>query len=373
MPCSPNSTPPPASSRTESNGSGGIFDWDNLKDRVLQLEELIAEPSLWDEPQRAQTLLKEQKEVQDAVQSIEKPLKWLDDARVLIELGHEVGDESVVPEIRETLDRVAEAAKQLELGRMLGGPLDRNNALIMINAGAGGTESVDWAGMLLRMYLRYCDSRGWATTMLDEQEGDEAGIKSATVQVDGLYAYGMLRAEVGVHRLVRISPFDSAARRHTSFASVFVYPEVDDDIDVQVNEADLRVDTYRSGGAGGQHVNKTESAVRLTHMPSGIIVACQSERSQVANRNRAMKMLKARLYDAELQKRQAAADAVNDTKQAISFGSQIRSYVLHPYRMVKDHRTDYEVGQADSVLDGSIQGFIEAYLMHQAAASDQPS
>lgn len=322
-------------------------------------------------PERAQVLLREQKEVQQVITSVERPLKQVEEAQLLIELGRDAGDESVIPEIIELLDGADRGAQSLELNRMLGGPLDKNNALLQINAGAGGTESVDWAGMLLRMYLRYADLRGWTVTMLDEQEGEEAGIKSATVQIDGAYAYGMLRAEIGVHRLVRISPFDASARRHTSFASVFVYPEVDDDIDIVVNDVDLKVDTYRSGGAGGQHVNKTESAVRITHMPSGVIVACQSERSQIANRARAMKMLKARLYDLEIQKRQDATDAVNAEKQQISFGSQIRSYVLHPYRMVKDHRTDHESSQADGVLDGDLQGFIEAYLMMQAAKDEE--
>jgi peptide chain release factor 2 len=290
-------------------------------------------------------------------------LAQLDDVDLFIELGEEDDDDSVLVEIDQTLDAITRAADKLELARMLGEPLDKNNALVTINAGAGGTESLDWAGMLMRMYLRYCNEKGWRTSIVDEQEGDEAGIKNCTIEVTGTYAYGMLKAENGVHRLVRISPFDAAARRHTSFASVFVYPEVDDSIQVEVNDADLKIDTYRAGGAGGQHVNKTDSAVRITHAPSGIVVQCQNERSQMKNRSTAMKLLKARLYDLELQKRRDAADALHETKTDISFGSQIRSYVLHPYRMVKDHRTNFEVGDADSVLDGRLGGFIQAWLL----------
>ena len=307
--------------------------------------------------------MKEQKDLQDALSSVEKPTRLIEDALVLVELGEEADDKSVVPESEALLASVEASVAELELNRMLGGPQDGANAMMHINAGAGGTESLDWAGMLTRMYLRFCDIKGWKVRMLDEQEGDTAGYKSVTFTVEGKYAYGMLKAEAGVHRLVRISPFDSNARRHTTFASVFVYPDIEDDIEIEVDENDLKVDTYRSGGAGGQHVNKTDSAVRLTHLPSGIVVQCQNERSQMKNRSTAMKMLKARLYDVEIKKREEAADAVNATKKEIAFGSQIRSYVLHPYRMVKDHRTGHEVGNADAVLDGNIEGFIEAYLL----------
>lgn len=290
----------------------------------------------------------------------------VEDAMLLVELGEEADDTSVCEEAAGLLDTVGRATDSLELARMLGDPADKNNAIIHINAGAGGTESLDWAGMLLRMYLRYCAAKGWRTKMLDEQEGDEAGVKNAMVSVTGRYAFGMLKAESGIHRLVRISPFDAAARRHTSFASVFVYPEVDDTIEIEVNDTDLKIDTYRAGGAGGQHVNKTDSAVRITHLPSGIVVQCQNERSQMKNRSTAMKILKSRLYDQELKKRREAADALHETKRDISFGSQIRSYVLHPYRMVKDHRTNHETGDADGVLDGALEDFIEAFLMHAA-------
>jgi len=246
---------------------------------------------------------------------------------------------------------------------MLSGANDHRSAIVSINAGAGGTESCDWAEMLLRMYLRYCERRDWDTSITEYLAGDEAGLKSVTFTVDGRNAYGYLRAEVGIHRLVRISPFDSAKRRHTSFVSLFVYPQVDDDIEIEIRDEDLRIDTYRASGAGGQHVNKTDSAVRLTHLPTNIVVACQNERSQHRNKATAMRILKARLYEAELEKRRAEEDALHAQKKEIAWGSQIRSYVLQPYRMVKDHRTGVEVGDVDRVLDGDLEGFIEAYLL----------
>jgi len=255
---------------------------------------------------------------------------------------------------------------------MLGGEHDRANAILTINSGAGGTESQDWAEMLLRMYLRWCDRKGYQRDLIDLQPGEEAGIKSATVLVQGEYAYGYLSAEVGVHRLVRISPFDSAARRHTSFASVFVWPELDEDIKIEVQDKDLRVDTYRSSGAGGQHVNVTDSAVRITHLPSGIVVSCQNERSQIRNREVAMKILKARLYDLEMQKRRERLDAVESAKKDIAFGSQIRSYVMHPYRMVKDHRTKFEVGDVDRVMDGDVDALIKSALVARARGTLGP-
>ena len=346
---------------------GGIFDVPGKQERLEQLEQLLGDPGLWDSPDNAQRLLREQKEIQAALARLQRPLSTLDDVFVLIELGEEAEDESLVNEAGDALDTVEQDARALELARMLSGPHDGSNAILSINAGAGGTESLDWAGMLMRMYLRFCNSNDWKVRILDEQAGDEAGVKSVTVSVEGQYAYGMLSAESGVHRLVRISPFDASARRHTSFASVFVVPEVDDSIEVDINEADLKIDTYRAGGAGGQHVNKTDSAVRITHLPTGIVVQCQNERSQMKNRSTAMKILRSRLYDLELSKKREAAEALHDAKSDISFGNQIRSYVLHPYRMVKDHRTEHEVGNADSVLDGDIKGFIESYLMRQAS------
>ncbi len=253
---------------------------------------------------------------------------------------------------------------------MLSGPMDRNNAIVSINAGAGGTESCDWAAMLLRMIRAYCDRRGWKTTITDYLAGEEAGVKSVTLTVEGEYAYGYLKAEAGVHRLVRISPFDSQSRRHTSFASIFVYPEIDDTIKVEIKESDLRIDTYRSSGAGGQHVNKTDSAVRITHLPTGIVVQCQNERSQHKNRATALKILKARLYELELQKQREKLEAVHAQKKEIAWGNQIRSYVLHPYRMVKDLRTGLEVSDVEGVLNGELDQFIEKYLLMFASEQD---
>jgi peptide chain release factor 2 len=277
----------------------------------------------------------------------------------------EAGEE-VAADLETSLDELERLVQGAEFQKMLGGEHDAANAILTINAGAGGTESQDWAEMLLRMYLRWCDKRGFKRDITDIQAGEEAGIKSATVLVQGEYAYGYLSAEAGVHRLVRISPFDSAARRHTSFASVFAWPQIDEDIKIEVQEKDIRVDTYRSSGAGGQHVNVTDSAVRITHLPSGIVVSCQNERSQIRNREVAMKILKARLYDLELQKQRARLDAVESAKKDIAFGSQIRSYVLHPYRMVKDHRTKHEVGDPDRVLDGDLDDLIKATLVARA-------
>jgi peptide chain release factor 2 len=259
---------------------------------------------------------------------------------------------------------------ETELAQILGGADDRRNAIVTLHPGAGGTEAQDWAEILLRMYLRWADRRGYRKEILEYQPGEEAGLKSVTFTIEGDYAYGYLKAEAGIHRLVRISPFDANSRRHTSFASLFVYPEVDDTIKVEVNEADLRVDTYRSSGAGGQHVNKTDSAVRLTHIPTGIVVACQNERSQHKNRAMAMKILRSRLYELELDKQKEKMDTLHKTKKDNAWGSQIRSYVLHPYRLVKDHRTNIEIGNADGVLDGDIDPFIQAYLLH---GSDAPS
>jgi peptide chain release factor 2 len=287
-----------------------------------------------------------------------------DDAQVLadwLEGGEDVGADFAAA--LDTLETTAEAA---EFQKMLGGDHDRANAILTINAGAGGTDSQDWAEMLLRMYLRWCDRRGFKRDVADVQPGEEAGIKSATVIVQGEYAYGYLAAEAGVHRLVRISPFDSNARRQTSFASVFAWPEIDEEIEIEVQEKDLRIDTYRSSGAGGQHVNVTDSAVRITHLPTGIVVACQNERSQIRNREVGMKILKARLYELEMQKRREKLDAVEAGKKDIAFGSQIRSYVLHPYRMVKDHRTKHETGNPDRVLDGDLDDFVKATLVAKA-------
>jgi peptide chain release factor 2 len=285
---------------------------------------------------------------------------------LLVELGEESADEETLTEIRELLPDLDKRIGQMEFARMLSGEHDSYNAIFSINAGAGGTEAQDWADMLLRMYLRFCEKRGYKTEFTDYQPGDDAGLKGATFTVTGDYAYGWLRAEMGIHRLVRISPFDANKKRHTSFASVFVFPELPDDIDVEINEKDLKVDTYRASGAGGQHVNKTDSAIRITHIPTGTVVTCQSQRSQHKNRSAAMKELKSRLYEIELRKKEEEAENLAGEKKEIGWGSQIRSYVLHPYRMVKDHRTGHEVGNADAVLDGDLEGFIEAYLLSKS-------
>ena len=327
----------------------------------------MSAPDLWDDQDRAQQLLKERTDVQAALERLAKPAGLLEDADVFIELAEGDEDESVTPEIDAALDQAQAQLDQLEFTRMLGGEFDQADAILTINAGAGGTESLDWAGMLFRMYARFCDRQGWEVTILDLLEGEEAGIKSASLSVRGDYAFGMLKAEAGVHRLVRISPFDASARRHTSFAACFVYPDIEETIEVEVNDSDLRVDTYRASGAGGQHVNKTSSAVRITHLPTGIVVQCQSQRSQHQNRAAAMKVLRARLYDVEVAVRDEEKSVLEATKQDIAFGSQIRNYVLHPYRMVKDVRTGHETSSVDNVLDGDLDAFVKAYLIANPA------
>jgi peptide chain release factor 2 len=294
-----------------------------------------------------------------------KQVEAQEEAKLYLELAGE-GDAESPAEALKRLDQIEEALHQLDLERLLGGEHDPGNAIVTLQAGAGGTEAQDWAEMLLRQYLRWCERRGYKTAMVDMQPGEGAGIKSASFTVEGAYAYGYLKSEAGVHRLVRISPFDASARRHTSFASVFVLPELDDSVEVEIDETELRIDTYRSSGAGGQHVNKTDSAVRITHLPTGIVVACQNERSQHKNKAMAFKILRGRLYELEMQKQRERLDALSKTKRDIAFGSQIRSYVLHPYRMVKDHRTGKEIGNADAVLDGAIDPFIEEYLQQTA-------
>ena len=290
-----------------------------------------------------------------------------DDLAVLVEWA-EAG-EAVDDEFARALEALDQEVQAGEIKKMLGGEHDRKNAIVTIHPGAGGTESQDWAEMLLRMYLRWTERRGFKREIIDYQPGEEAGLKSATFTVSGEYAYGLLSAEAGVHRLVRISPFDQAARRHTSFASVFVWPELPEDVDIAIEDKDIRIDTYRSSGAGGQHVNVTDSAVRITHLPTGIVVSCQNERSQHRNRDSAMHVLKARLYDLRMKEQQARLDQIGGTKKEIAFGSQIRSYVLHPYQMVKDHRTKEQVGNVDRVLDGDLDGFIKAFLMKRSSGT----
>ena len=319
-------------------------------------------PGFWDDRTGAAPLLQQRRSLEKRLATLNRLREDAEELATWKELIAEgEGDE----EVEEFLGRLETDLHQLELQLKLSGPDDDKFALVAVHPGAGGTESQDWAEMLLRMYLRWAEQNDFEIELLDRLEGEEAGIKSATFAVRGDYAYGYLHGESGVHRLVRISPFDAASRRHTSFASVFVYPEVDDDVEIEINDGDLRVDTYRASGAGGQHVNKTESAVRITHLPSGIAVACQNERSQHKNRATAMKILRSRLYDLEISKREEEAAAKEGQKMEIAWGSQIRSYVLHPYRMVKDHRTSIEVGDADRVLDGGLDPFIESWLKHQ--------
>jgi len=318
----------------------------------------------WQNPQASQQVTRRRKLLEAELELLKGLRSHEDDARVLLEWL--AAGEDVAADLGRALDGLERTIETAEFQKMLGGEHDGANAILTINAGAGGTDSQDWAEMLLRMYLRWCDRKGFKRDITDLQAGEEAGIKSATVLVQGEYAYGYLSAEAGVHRLVRISPFDSNARRQTSFASVFAWPEVEEAIDIKIEEKDLRVDTYRSSGAGGQHVNVTDSAVRITHLPTGIVVSCQNERSQIRNREVAMRILKSRLFDLEMQKRREKLDAVEAGKKEIAFGSQIRSYVLHPYRMVKDHRTKHEVGNPDRVLDGDIDDLIKATLVARA-------
>jgi peptide chain release factor 2 len=324
----------------------------------------MAEPDFWKDQAAAQTVLQRRKRVEADLDLLKRLGSQEDDTRVLVEwLG---SGEDVRADLTAALEVLEQTVEASEFQNMLGGEHDRANAILTINSGAGGTDSQDWAEMLLRMYTKWCDRRGFKSDITDIQPGEEAGIKSATVIVQGEHAYGHLAAEAGVHRLVRISPFDSNARRQTSFASVFAWPVIDETIEIDIQEKDLRVDTYRSSGAGGQHVNVTDSAVRITHLPTGIVASCQNERSQIRNRDVAMKILKARLYDLEMQKRRDKLDAVEAGKKDIAFGSQIRSYVIHPYRMVKDHRTKQETGNVDRVLDGDIDDFIKATLVARA-------
>ncbi|HEY8369341.1 MAG TPA: peptide chain release factor 2 [Thermodesulfobacteriota bacterium] len=346
----------------------GYLDLEGKRARIEALDRLINAPTFWDDREAAEKVLRERSAAQADIEAYERLERERAEVEELLEMAEEEGDEAVARDLTGTLARLDEQVRELEVARVLSGEHDNRPALVTIHPGAGGTESQDWAEMLLRMYLRHCERRGWKTEILDYQAGEEAGIKTVTFVVRGPYAYGYLKAEAGVHRLVRISPFDASARRHTSFASVFVYPELDDEIVVDIDEKDLRIDTYRSSGAGGQHVNKTDSAVRITHLPTGIVVACQNERSQHKNRAMAMKILKARLYEYERQKQAEKMEALHSSKKEIGFGSQIRSYVLQPYRLVKDHRTGLEVGNVDAVLDGDIGAFIDAYLLGTADA-----
>ena len=339
----------------------GIFDFANRKDRLSEVGLELAEPSVWDDPARAQELGREQSSLEAIVHTIESLDTGVGDASDLLEMAASEDDEETVEEIRGEVDAMVRLLEQLEFRRMFDGEMDANNAFLDIQSGSGGTEAQDWAEMMLRMYLRWGEAHDFKTSLVEVSGGDVAGIKSATIQFEGEYAFGWLRTETGVHRLVRKSPFDSGNRRHTSFASVFVSPEIDDNIEIEINPADLRVDTYRASGAGGQHVNKTDSAVRLTHSPSGIVVQCQTERSQHQNRDNAMKLLRGKLYEMEILKRNEEKQIMEDSKADIGWGSQIRSYVLDSSR-IKDLRTGVETSNTQAVLDGSIDQFIEASL-----------
>jgi peptide chain release factor 2 len=323
----------------------------------------VLHENFWSEQEKAREILKEKNKLEMVVNAWTKVKNEIGDIEILYSLASEENDEDTIAEVEKDIDGLQASVRTAELKLMLGSEQDSMNAIMTIHAGAGGTEAQDWAEMLLRMYLRWTERKGFFTTIIDYQPGDEAGVKSVSLTIEGEYAYGYAKAEIGIHRLVRISPFDSGARRHTSFASVFVYPEVDDEISIEIDDNDLRIDTYRSTGAGGQHVNKTDSAVRITHMPTGIVVQCQNERSQHKNKAMAMKFLKSRLYEIEIQEQKKKIDELNKTKKEISWGSQIRSYILHPYKLVKDHRTNLEAGNANRVLDGDIDDFIEAYLL----------
>jgi peptide chain release factor 2 len=346
--------------------SGGIFDIDGKRTRIAALDVETSAPDFWNAAERAQKVLREQAQLKSTVDGYDGLGRQLEDAGVLIELADEAKDEATATEAGGTLQSIEEAVGKLEFARMLSGPYDRNGALVSINAGAGGTESQDWAEMLLRMYVRWAERKGYKVEELDRQAGDEAGIKSATIGIEGEWAYGWARAEAGVHRLVRISPYDANARRHTSFASVFVYPDIDETIKVEIDEKDLRIDVMRSGGAGGQHVNKTESAVRITHIPTGIAVHSDGERSQHKNRSTAMRILRSKLFEVEQKKQEEKMGNIHAQKKAIEWGSQIRSYVLAPYRLVTDHRTGLKVGNVDAVLDGDLDQFMVAMLLELA-------
>jgi len=340
---------------------GAIFDAPKLRAQLAEVEKKVADPNLWSDPQQSQTVMRERKRLEDLLATETELERRLGDISAYFDLGRE--GEDVSADLKRDLDSLRELTERIETEVLLSGPNDERNAIVTIHPGAGGTESQDWAEMLLRMYLRWAERQGFKAEVNEYQPGEEAGLKSATFTVSGRYAFGMLSSEVGVHRLVRISPFDQAKRRHTSFASVFVAPEIDDSIQIDIKPDDIRIDTYRSGGKGGQHVNTTDSAVRITHIPTGIVASCQNERSQHKNKERAMTMLKSKIYEFELEKKQEATKKLEDSKLDIDFGSQIRSYVLHPYRLIKDHRTKFEVGDVDRVLDGDLGPFIRSYLL----------
>lgn len=346
--------------------SGGTFEPDHLKDRLIELEKIMLSPGFWNDTKNAQKIGREKTAIDEKLSWISGMENDLEELNILIEMLND-GEDDAAGEIEKKLPILETKFSKMETKRMLSGPDDRLSAVVYINSGAGGTEAQDWAEMLFRMYMRWSESKGYETEIVDILPGDEAGIKNITFLVEGGYAYGYLKAEVGVHRLIRISPFDTGKRRHTSFASVFVTPQVDEEIDIEINEKDLRIDTYRSSGAGGQHVNKTDSAVRITHIPTGVAVTCSNEKSQHRNKATAMKVLKSRLYELKKKEEQEKLEKIHEQKKEIAWGSQIRTYTMQPYRLVKDHRTGSEMGNVDAVLDGDIDEFIETYLLSSGA------
>jgi peptide chain release factor 2 len=362
----PRSSTSPTRSATGSPCCGGIFDWDRALYRLDELNSLAEDPKLWDDAAKAQALMRERQQLATGIERQRAMERRLADGQELAELAEAEGDEATLAEVVADLGALKDEIARLQLESLLSGEADANDAFLEVNAGAGGTESCDWAEMLLRMYLRWAEQHGHKVEWVEESAGDEAGIKSATVKIAGPNAYGWLKTESGVHRLVRISPFDSNARRQTSFASIWVTPVIDDRIEIEILDKDLKIDTYRASGAGGQHVNRTDSAVRITHLPTGIIAACQNDRSQHRNRAQAMDMLRAKLYQRELERRRAESDAVEAGKTDIGWGHQIRSYVLHPYKMVKDLRTEVETSDTQAVLDGDLDRFLEASLAMSA-------
>ena len=335
---------------------------DGKKERIAELERYMEAPDFWLDPEKSQKITKELKNLQDTVKSYQNLETMKEEIEILLDMGYEENDASVIPEIESTLSEFGNTLEKMRVEILLSGEYDSNNAILRLNAGAGGTEACDWAGMLFRMYSRWAERKGFKTEVLDFLDGDEAGIKSVTMQINGENAFGLLKSERGIHRLVRISPFNAAGKRQTSFVSCDVMPDIEEDLDVEINEEDLRIDTYRSSGAGGQHVNKTSSAIRITHIPTGIVVQCQNERSQFQNKDKAMQMLKAKLYLLKQQENAEKEAGIRGEVKEIAWGSQIRSYVLQPYTMVKDHRTGEESGNAQAVLDGDLDAFISAYL-----------
>ncbi|MCJ7855905.1 peptide chain release factor 2 [Lachnospiraceae bacterium NSJ-143] len=341
---------------------GNLLDIANSKEKVRELEEVAADPDFWNDMEKSKKILKQTAALKAKVEGYEDLVGKFDDINTLIEMGNEEEDEEIVAEVKELKEEFIAKYDELKIGTLLDGEYDKENAIVTLHAGEGGTEACDWVSMLFRMYTRWAEKKGFQVETLDYLEGDEAGIKSVTIQVTGENAYGYLKSEKGVHRLVRVSPFDSAGRRHTSFASCDVMPEIDDDVTIEVKPDDIRVDTYRSSGAGGQHINKTSSAIRITHFPTGIVVQCQNERSQHSNKDTAMKMLKAKLLELKIEEQMRKLAEIRGVQQEIGWGSQIRSYVFMPYTLVKDNRTGEETGNVQAVMDGNIDNFINAYL-----------